>query len=149
METLILLKPDAIYRRLVSPIMNRFLGGGFSIVYIDCRKASAEVILAHYESFVQEADYVKNALLDQYEGQYVMPIILRRNDAVIHARKMIGFADPPRAGVGTIRGDFGNDTFAAAKEEKRLCRNLIHGSDNDKEYRREAAIWFPDYVPLR
>ena len=50
-------------------------------------------------------------------------------------RIMMGATNPQNAAVGTIRGDYAQQTG----------RNLIHGSDGPESARREIELFFNDY----
>jgi nucleoside-diphosphate kinase len=50
-------------------------------------------------------------------------------------RTMMGATNPQNAAVGTIRGDYAQQTG----------RNLIHGSDGPESARREIELFFNDY----
>ncbi|MDN3061257.1 nucleoside-diphosphate kinase, partial [Streptomyces sp. SRF1] len=43
---------------------------------------------------------------------------------------------------GTIRGDLGEDSLAAALAERRLVRNLVHTSDDPDAARRDFGTWY-------
>jgi nucleoside-diphosphate kinase len=66
------------------------------------------------------------------------------DDAVALIRQIVGKTDPSKADKGTIRGDFGEDSFEAADKEGRSVYNLIHASGNDEEAALEVNLWFPN-----
>ena len=57
-------------------------------------------------------------------------------------RKVVGATNPAEADKGTIRGDFGTDSFEKSAAENRGCHNLIHASDSSEAVHREIALWF-------
>ena len=63
-----------------------------------------------------------------------MPMLLQRDDAVPHLRKVIGATDPAEADAGTVRA-----LYAESKE-----RNAIHASDSDENAAIEGAFFFAD-----
>ncbi|MCL4399028.1 nucleoside-diphosphate kinase [Candidatus Parvarchaeota archaeon] len=70
----------------------------------------------------------------------VVPMILRREDAVKRLRQLVGKTDPAAADKGTIRGDFADDSISAANSEGRAVRNLIHASD-EEGYETEISLF--------
>jgi nucleoside-diphosphate kinase len=61
-----------------------------------------------------------------------MPLVLRRENAVAHLRKVIGATDPGEAEEGTVRA-----LYAESKE-----RNAIHASDSDENAAMETSFFF-------
>jgi nucleoside-diphosphate kinase len=62
----------------------------------------------------------------------IIPVALRRADAVATLRQVIGATDPADAAPGTIRA-----LYAESKE-----RNAIHASDSPDNAAREIAFFF-------
>jgi len=128
--TLCIIKPDAVAKKHQAQILQRILDEGFEIVALrqgNLSKAEAEGFYAvHRERpfFGELVGYMTNG-----------PVILaalRRPDAVVHWRKVIGATDPRKADAGTIRQKFGAD----------LTANAVHGSDSVENGLRETAYFF-------
>ena len=49
---------------------------------------------------------------------------------------------PYLADMGTIRGDFSNDSPTLANVEKRAVANLLHASETQDEAKHEIEYWF-------
>jgi nucleoside-diphosphate kinase len=49
---------------------------------------------------------------------------------------------PHLADMGTIRGDFSNDSPALANKEKRAIMNPVHASETPEEAAHEVEHWF-------
>ena len=62
------------------------------------------------------------------------PLVLERDDAVPHLRRVIGATDPAEADDGTVRR-----LYAESKE-----RNAIHASDSDENAAQEIAFFFSE-----
>jgi nucleoside-diphosphate kinase len=77
-------------------------------------------------------------------GPIVKMVLEGGDDAVALIRQIVGKTDPSKADKGTIRGDFGEDSFEAADKEGRSVYNLIHASGNDEEAAVEVKLWFPE-----
>ncbi len=166
-ETLVLLKPDALERRLVGKVIKRYEDVGMEILDIRYhRRVSDDLIVRHYpdsmaEAVGRKAQTTMAAIADPityglevltWLRQYVTrgPIIALRiggENAIKAVRMVTGFTDPAMAEKGTIRGDFGIDSIKKSTAEKRSCENLVHASGNKKEAEAELALWFPEYKP--
>jgi nucleoside-diphosphate kinase len=48
--------------------------------------------------------------------------------------------------MGTIRGDYSNDSPALANAEKRAVMNIMHASETPEEAEHEIKYWFGDSV---
>ena len=65
--------------------------------------------------------------------------------AVDMVRKIAGPTMPYEADMGTIRGDFSNDSAALANGEKRAVMNLVHASETAEEAEHEIKHWFGEF----
>ncbi|KGE16520.1 nucleoside-diphosphate kinase [Paenibacillus wynnii] len=141
-----MLKPDALERNLVYPIFNILLQSGLILSALNLTVATSKIITQHYnKQIVIGGQHSLDRMNDYYIGKPVLVSIFEGDGAINKARKMIGNTDPAKSSPGTIRGDWGIDSFEAADYEHRSCRNLIHGSDTLDNSIREIKLWFPDY----
>lgn len=62
--------------------------------------------------------------------------------AVDMVRKICGVTLPYLADMGTIRGDFSNDSPVLANVEKRAVMNILHASETPEEAAHEIKHWF-------
>lgn len=129
-RTLVLLKPDAVSRRLCGPILTRFEARGLKLVGLKLLKVTPELSRQHY------AEHVAKPFYPQLEAFItsgpIVAIALEGPEAITVVRTMMGPTNGRAAAPGTIRGDFG------------LSRqmNLVHGSDGPEAAQRELAIYF-------
>jgi nucleoside-diphosphate kinase len=162
-ETLVLLKPDALERRLVGRILQRYEEAGIEILDVRYyRTIRDDMISRHYPDSMAQAVAKKAKMAGENVEdlkvygltilerlrRYVTrgPIIalkLGGEDAIHGVRKLTGYTDPSTAEEGTIRGDFGVDSIRKSAEEGRAVENLIHASGNAEEAKVEIALWFP------
>lgn len=129
-QTLILLKPDAVARRLIGRIIERFERKGLRIVGMKMLRVSPQLAGRMYAE--HEGEDFHTPLMEFVTAGPVVAMVLAGKDVVTVARKLIGPTFGPDAPAGTIRGDFGMS--------KRY--NLIHGSDSPKSARREIPLFF-------
>ncbi|MFQ6053093.1 MAG: nucleoside-diphosphate kinase [Candidatus Bathyarchaeia archaeon] len=163
-ETLVLLKPDALERRLVGRIIQRYEDAGLEILDIRYyRRVDEELIRRHYPDSMaaaigRKAQAAVGGIADpeayglrvlEWLHRYVTrgSVIAMRiggEDAISTVRRVTGFTDPSTAERGTIRGDYGVDSLKRSTEEGRACENLVHASGNREEAEAELALWFPE-----
>lgn len=72
----------------------------------------------------------------------VMALVLQGEDAIAEVRAMAGHTVPAKAEVGTIRGDYSDDSPVLANKEKRPILNLVHASGDKEEADFEINLWF-------
>jgi nucleoside-diphosphate kinase len=129
-RSLILIKPDAMERRLTGRIIARFEDKGLSIVGMKLLRVTPELSRKHYAEHVNKPFY---PLVEKFIGSGpVVAMVLEGPEAVSVVRAMLGPTNGRQAPAGTIRGDFG------------LSRqmNLVHASDGPDAARREIEIYF-------
>jgi len=129
-RTLLIIKPDAIQRRLVGRIVTRFEEKGFQIVALKLAQIPEAVIRRHYAAHEGKPFY--GPLVRYMSAQPVLLMVARARGAIAIARKMMGATFGANAEPGTIRGDFAvSNRF-----------NLIHGSDSPEAAEKEIALFF-------
>lgn len=85
---------------------------------------------------------VRNWILDYMTKAPLVAMIFEGNHAVTVTRKIAGQTMPYAAEVGTIRGDFGHDSPAAANSRQEPVNNIVHVSETAEEARHEIEHWF-------
>ena len=131
-RSLILLKPDAVERRLVGRLLQRFEERGLALVGMRQRVASRALAEAHYDEH-RGKDFFERACVFLASGP-VVSVCVEGRSAIKAARALVGPTDPVGAPPGTIRGDFASH----------WRRNLVHASDSEASAAREIALWFRD-----
>jgi len=129
-RTLILLKPDAVQRRLIGTILSRFEQKGLSIVALKLMQVSEALARKHYAAHKGKDFY--EPLVRFITRSPIVACVLEGEEAITVARKMMGATFGRNAEPGTIRGDFGIS--------KRY--NLIHGSDSPETAEFEIGLYF-------
>ncbi len=90
-------------------------------------------------------EMVRSWVIDYMSSAPLVRIVVQGLHAVDMVRKIAGSTLPYQADMGTIRGDFSNDSPALANSEKRAVMNLIHASETPEEARHEITHWFGDF----
>ncbi len=131
-QTLVLIKPDGVERKLIGRIIKRFEDRNFNIIKLKMLKIDKKLAEKHYEEH-NGKEYFERIVNCMVSGPIVAMII--EGEGVIKAvRKMIGATNPLDAEPGTIRGDYGYTTPG----------NLIHASDSEESAKREISLFFKD-----
>lgn len=129
-RTLVILKPDAVQRRLVGKIIARFEEKGFQIVGMKLMRISEEMARKNY-GIHQGKEFYEPLIRFMTSGP-VAALVIEGKGAVGVVRKMLGATFGSNAEPGTIRGDMGvSNRF-----------NLVHGSDSPESAGREIALFF-------
>ncbi len=129
-RTLILIKPDAVERRLAGRILSRFEERGLKIVGLKLLQVTPELSKQHYAEHVEKPFYPD---LEQFiTSGPVVAIVAEGPEAISVVRTMMGKTNGRESAPGTIRGDFGMSRQM----------NLVHGSDGPEAAQREINIYF-------
>ncbi|HYV38657.1 MAG TPA: nucleoside-diphosphate kinase [Gemmataceae bacterium] len=129
-RTLILLKPDAIQRRLIGTIIQRFEQKGLRLVAMKMVHPSEDLAEKHYA--VHKGKPFYDSLLSFLTGGPTVAMVWEGREAVAVARTLMGSTDGTKAPPATIRGDFAIS----------VQNNLVHGSDSPENAASEIALWF-------
>ncbi len=131
-KTLIIIKPDAIERRRVSAILDRFEQAGLDIVASKMVRLSKEKLREHYAHIADKPFYPE---VEAFMGSRpVLVMVLAGEGVVERVRKYLGVTDSRKASPGTIRGDWGTN----------MMLNLVHASDSDETAAAEINRLFSD-----
>jgi nucleoside-diphosphate kinase len=134
-RTLILVKPDGVKRGLSGQILSRIEAKGYTLVAVELRTASADLLAAHYAEHVGKPFY--GPLVEFMVSGPVLAIVAEGDRVIEGFRSLAGATDPTLAAPGTLRGDLGRQWPTA------VIQNLVHGSDGTESAAREIGIWFP------
>ena len=131
-RTLVLIKPDAMQRRLAGQILARFEDRGQTIRAAKLVQVDRDLAERHYAEHREKPFF--GELVEFITSTPTLALVLEGESAVSVVRSTIGATNPADAAPGTIRGD-----FALAMPD-----NLVHGSDAPESAAREVALWFGD-----
>ena len=85
---------------------------------------------------------VRGWLLDFMSSAPMVKMVVQGVHAVDMVRKIVGPTMPYLAEMGTIRGDYSNDSPVNANAERRAVFNLVHASETPAEAKHEIEHWF-------
>jgi nucleoside-diphosphate kinase len=129
-RSLILIKPDAVERRLAGEILARIERRGFTLragklIHVDRKLGET-----HYAEHREKPFF--GELVEFITSGPTWALVVAGEGAIATMRATIGATDPANAAPGTIRGDLASS----------MPDNLVHGSDSPESAAREIALWF-------
>jgi nucleoside-diphosphate kinase len=127
-KTLAIIKPDAVKKKLTGKIIQRIEEQNFKISGLKMLHLSKEEAKSFY--IVHEDKPFYESLTDFMSSGRIVIMVLERENAIEHWRKVMGATDPALAEPGTLRRQYG---FS-------IERNAVHGSDSPS-----TAEWEIDY----
>lgn len=129
-RTYVMLKPDAVKRRLVGEIISRIEKKGYNIVEMKTMYLNEALLKEHYAHLADKPFFPE--IVQFMTSGPVIGMIVEGNDAVAGIRRLMGPTNWQEASPGTIRGDFANN----------MTENLIHGSDSVENAEIEIKRFF-------
>lgn len=128
--TFSIIKPNAVKKNAIGPIIAKFEQNGLKIAaakLVKLDRAKCEEFYAEHKArpFFGE-------LVDFMTSGPVMLMCLSGENAVMRNREIMGATDPAKAAPGTIRKEFGDS----------MGENAAHGSDSPESAKRELALFF-------
>lgn len=117
-KTYIMLKPDAIRRKLVGNIIDRIEKKGYDITQMRLINLDEEILKEHYSHLVDKT-FFPDLVAFMTSGP-VIGMVVEGENVILGMRNLMGPTKWIEAMPGSIRGDFANNT----------TENLIHGSDS-------------------
>ena len=129
-ETLSIIKPDAMERNLEEKIKNIFIKNNFEIVKekkVKLEKKDAELFYK-----VHETKPFYNDLCNYLSSGPVLVMVLKKDNAIVDNRTIMGATNPQDAETGTIRKEFGIS----------IDKNSVHGSDSIDNAKKEIEFFF-------
>ncbi len=131
-RTLILLKPDAVTKKVCGKVISRFEEAGFTIRGCKMMHLSPEILKDHYAHIADKPFYpdVENFM----RSAPVIALVLEADDVIAKMRDMLGVTDSRKAAPGTIRAEFGVDMMV----------NIAHASDGAEAANAEVKRFFSE-----
>ncbi len=131
-RTLILLKPDAVEKKICGKVMTRFEDAGLTIRGCKMIHLSPEVLRNHYAHIADKPFYPDVEAF--MSSKPVIALVLEGEDVIGKIREMLGVTDSTKAAAGTIRNEFGVDMMV----------NVAHASDGLEAAESEIKRFFSD-----
>ena len=129
--TFTIIKPLAVSKGYIGPILNMISEAGFKISALKMLHLTRGEAQRFYEVHVGRPFY--DDLVEFMISGPIVVAVLEKENAVEDYRKLIGSTDPEKAEEGTIRKKYAESMRA----------NAVHGSDSDDNAELEATFFFP------
>lgn len=129
-QTLFIVKPDAVERKLSGEIISRFERKGFKLLKLKMFQFSKEKAEQFYAVHKDKPFFEE--LTSFITSGPVVAAIIEGNNAITTTRLMIGATKSFEASPGSIRGDFGLG----------FTDNIIHASDSKESFDHESKVAF-------
>lgn len=134
-KTLVILKPDAMERRLYGTVLLRFEREGFDILGAKLMTLTPALLREHYAHVADKPFYPEIEAF--MSSRPVLVVALAGNNVIARVRELLGPTNSKVAPKGTIRGDYGTE----------MMRNVCHASDSPAAAEAEVRRFFrPDEV---
>ncbi len=140
-KTLILIKPDAIFRKLTGLVLYRLDNAGFEMIAAKTVSVTEELARKHYEAlkdkpFFEELVKFIMGKFHNIPRNRILALIYKGENAIQGVREIVGATNPEDAMPHTIRGSLGKIST------KGLFENVVHASGNREDAEREIKLWF-------
>ena len=131
-QTLSIIKPDAVERKLENEIKEMFKKNGFSIL----KEKKIQIEKSEAEKFykVHETKPFYNDLCEYLSSGPIVVMILEKESAISGNRELMGATNPADAKEGTIRKKYGIS----------IDKNSVHGSDSIENAKIEIDFFFSE-----
>ena len=151
-RTLVLIKPDGLYKSLTGNIITTLSETKLRIVGAKVVKVSKELAEKHYSELKQnlirkfgeeKGNEIFESTLQYIQGKHhtdrVLALVYSGEDAVKKVREIAGETNPERASPTSIRGKYGR-----IHSETKVFENVMHCSDTPENAEREISLWFKE-----
>ncbi len=129
-RTFTMLKPDAVEKGHIGPILEKITAAGFRIAAMKLTQMTADDAKEFYAIHKERPFF--GELVEYMTRGPIVAAILEKENAVEDFRTLIGATNPADAAEGTIR-----KLYAAS-----IGENAIHGSDSDENAEIEGRFHF-------
>ena len=131
-QTLSIIKPDAIERKLDEEIKDMLRNKGFNIL----KEKKIQVSKLEAEQFykIHQTKPFYSDLCAYLSSGPILVMILEKENAILANRELMGATNPENAEEGTIRKKYGIS----------IDKNSVHGSDSVENAKIEINFFFKD-----
>ena len=129
-RTFSIIKPDAVAKNVIGPIVAKLEEGGLRVIASKMIRMSEAQARGFY-AVHKERPFYNDLVAFMTEGPVVVQV-LEGEGAIARNREIMGATNPEEASDGTIRKAFGTN----------IERNACHGSDAPETAAAEIAFFF-------
>lgn len=129
-QTVVLLKPDCIEKKLIGEVIQRFEKAGLNIKACKMMNLSEELLKDHYSHIADKPFFPE--IVEFMQATPIVAMVIEGENVIGQVRDMLGPTDSTQAPEGSIRGDLGLDKM----------KNIAHASDSTEAAQAEIARFF-------
>jgi len=131
-QTLSIIKPDAVERKLDEEIKDMLRNKGFNIL----KEKKIQISKMEAEQFykIHQTKPFYNDLCAYLSSGPILVMMLEKENAILANRELMGATNPENAEEGTIRKKYGIS----------IDKNSVHGSDSVENAKIEINFFFKD-----
>ena len=131
-RTLILLKPDAVAKKICGKVLSRFEEAGLRVCGMKMIHLKPALLREHYAHIADKPFYPE---VEEFMASVpVIAMVMESEEAVAKVREMLGVTDSRKAAPGTIRAEYGKDQMV----------NVAHASDSPETAEKEVKRFFAE-----
>ncbi len=139
-RSLVLIKPDAIEKRISGLILDRLDHLGLQMTGAKIVSLTEDLARAHYKNlegkpFLEEVIRYMMGEFNNVPNHKIYAFVFQGENAIAKIRQEIGSTNPEKAAPWTIRGSFGR--FIGD-----VMQNCVHASGSPEDAEKEIALWF-------
>lgn len=141
-RTLVLIKPDAMVKRLAGNIITDLYNLDLKMVGLKLVNVKRELAEQHYSEHKDKPffeELIKHITGELHNNENVIAIVYQGENAIKKIRESVGKTNPDESEFYTLRGKYGrNHTSTNCRE------NVLHASDSPESAKREIQLWFEE-----
>jgi len=139
-RTLVLIKPDAIEKKLCGMVIDRLERLELSLVGAKVLSVTETLIRTHYKHlsgkpFLEDIVRYMMGDFNHLPNHKIYAFVFQGENAIEKIRTAIGATNPEQAAPDTIRGSFGC-------LKNGVMQNCVHASSSREDAETEIALWF-------
>lgn len=129
-QSVVLVKPDAMKKKLVGQVIDRFERAGLHLAAMKIVRLSDAILDVWYAHHKEKPFFpsIKSYMM----STPVVAMLWKGEGVIAKIRELCGPTDSRKAVKGTIRGDFG----------KNIQENVVHASDSQESAQKEVELLF-------
>jgi len=131
-NTLGIIKPDGVRRKLVGNIISKIENAGLILRGMKALKLTKDQAQRFYA--VHEGKPFYSSLVEFMSSGPIVVIVIGGHRSIERWREVMGATDPAKAKYNTIRREYGTS----------IEKNVVHGSDSEAAAKSEVAFFFKD-----
>ena len=129
-NTLGIVKPDGVRRKLVGQVIGRIEKTGLIIRGLKALRLTREDAERFYA--VHEGKPFFKSLVEFMTSGPIVVMAIGGHDSINRWRELMGATDPAKAKYNTLRREYGTS----------IEKNVVHGSDSEANAKTEVAFFF-------